>query len=375
MARAGLSAAGPAVRAGAAPPAGAAAAAATTRRGTSVACATCSCAACARHGWRPTGLPWRVRTPADAGHAATAVGPAGRCAGDGMTTNLGTPPEDPAEALAEGFAQHVEGWVRAQSADAATVSLARRAALELSRATAEGHVCACGWPTCGPRRRSGRHGGPGVGAQPAAGQWRGRHARGAGRDADAAGRARTGSICTATSTMSVAWRGACCSRPQAAPTVVDAAMRRRLDALFGRDALPDWQKVAAALASAPRLVVISGGPGHRQDQHRGQSAGLPDRRRTRTLRIELAAPTGKAAARLSEACGGAAAQLPPALRDKLPAQCLTAAPPAGGPTRAASPARRRPPAGHRRAGGGRGVDGRPGAERRGCWRPCPDRRA
>ncbi|MGL6113291.1 MAG: hypothetical protein ACRC2B_24630, partial [Rubrivivax sp.] len=50
-------------------------------------------------------------------------------------------PDVPAEALAEGFAQHIEGWARAHGADPSSVRLARRAAFELSLATGNGHVC------------------------------------------------------------------------------------------------------------------------------------------------------------------------------------------------------------------------------------------
>ena len=109
---------------------------------------------------------------------------------------------------------------------------------------------------------------------------------------------------------------------QAAPTVVDAATRERLDSLFGRDALPDWQKLAAALALRQRLVVISGGPGT------GKTSTVVNLlacliAQDPQLRIALAAPTGKAAARLGEALRQRAAHLPQALRDKLPAQSHT----------------------------------------------------
>ena len=46
-------------------------------------------------------------------------------------------PAQAAEPLAEGFAQHIERWATARGGDAASVRLARRAALELSRAVAK----------------------------------------------------------------------------------------------------------------------------------------------------------------------------------------------------------------------------------------------
>ncbi|BFM51114.1 exodeoxyribonuclease V subunit alpha [Marinomonas sp. THO17] len=75
----------------------------------------------------------------------------------------------------------------------------------------------------------------------------------------------------------------------------------------------DWQKVAVANAASQAFAVISGGPGTgktttvtkllallvAQAQQQGQS-----------LRIELAAPTGKAAARLTESIANAKASLP-----------------------------------------------------------------
>jgi exodeoxyribonuclease V alpha subunit len=239
-----------------------------------------------------------------------------------MTTNLGTAPEDPAEALAEGFAQHVEGWARAQSADTATVSLARRAALELSRATAEGHVClrladlaarlAADAPDMADlrsvRSRLLASGVVGTPEAPAAMPlllddqdrlYLHRHF-------DYERRLARRLLLAA----------------QAAPTVVSAATRERLDSLFGRDALPDWQKLAAALALRQRLVVISGGPGT------GKTSTVVNLlacliAQDPQLRIALAAPTGKAAARLGDALRQRAAHLPQALRDKLPAQSHT----------------------------------------------------
>ena len=85
---------------------------------------------------------------------------------------------------------------------------------------------------------------------------------------------------------------------------------------------PDWQRVATALALRQRLTVISGGPGT------GKTTTVvnllacliaqnPD------CRIALAAPTGKAAARMTEAIRSRSAHLPQAIRDKLPADSFT----------------------------------------------------
>jgi exodeoxyribonuclease V alpha subunit len=99
-----------------------------------------------------------------------------------------------------------------------------------------------------------------------------------------------------------------------------AALREVLDVLFpaasaamplvggdGSDQEPDWQKIACALAARQAFAIITGGPGTGKTttvvkllavlQHLAlQATATPPR----PLRIRLAAPTGKAAARLAE---------------------------------------------------------------------------
>lgn len=97
-------------------------------------------------------------------------------------------------------------------------------------------------------------------------------------------------------------------------------VRAIVDALFGaapKDDAPDWQRMACALAARVRFSVITGGPGTGktttvvrllallQALH-FQSHGAA----SRPLRIRLAAPTGKAAARLSESIAGKVDALP-----------------------------------------------------------------
>ncbi len=84
----------------------------------------------------------------------------------------------------------------------------------------------------------------------------------------------------------------------------------------------DWQKIATALALERQLTIISGGPGTGKTTTVVNMlacilAGNPD------CRIRLAAPTGKAAARMLEAIRKAAAHLPEDLRDLLPAESFT----------------------------------------------------
>lgn len=88
--------------------------------------------------------------------------------------------------------------------------------------------------------------------------------------------------------------------------------------------VPDWQRVAAVTAVLRRLCVISGGPGTGKTSTvvrflalLAASAGGA------RLQVELAAPTGKAAARLEEAVRAGRATLPPALQAAIPVQAST----------------------------------------------------
>ncbi|UPQ87411.1 exodeoxyribonuclease V subunit alpha [Vibrio sinaloensis] len=101
-----------------------------------------------------------------------------------------------------------------------------------------------------------------------------------------------------------------------------------LDDLVPLAACVNWQKVAAAVALTKRFAVISGGPGtgktttvtkllaalieQAQSQHSSPS-------------IKLVAPTGKAAARLTESIGKAVEALPvsPELKARIPTEAST----------------------------------------------------
>ena len=88
----------------------------------------------------------------------------------------------------------------------------------------------------------------------------------------------------------------------------------------------DWQRAACAVALRGRLSVITGGPGTGKTYTAARLLALllalspaPDR-----LRIALAAPTGKAAARLRQAIETALGQLQQQLGDALPLHLLAA---------------------------------------------------
>ncbi|MDD0838178.1 exodeoxyribonuclease V subunit alpha [Curvibacter sp. HBC61] len=93
---------------------------------------------------------------------------------------------------------------------------------------------------------------------------------------------------------------------------------------------PDWQKVACALAARQRFTLITGGPGTGktttvvrllallQSSARQREGG-----HGQALRIALAAPTGKAAARLAESIASAVQHLPEDLRSDIPDQAQT----------------------------------------------------
>lgn len=116
---------------------------------------------------------------------------------------------------------------------------------------------------------------------------------------------------------------------------VDAvAVRAWLDRLFPADAKPladdeaviDWQKVACAVALRSKLSILTGGPGTGKTYTAARLLALlyavdpaPER-----LRVALAAPTGKAAARLKQSIEVSLAELQDRLGDSLPLAALAA---------------------------------------------------
>ncbi|MES2298483.1 MAG: exodeoxyribonuclease V subunit alpha [Pseudomonadota bacterium] len=100
----------------------------------------------------------------------------------------------------------------------------------------------------------------------------------------------------------------------------------RLFASQRRDPAPDWQKLACAIALRARLAIITGGPGTGKTYTVARLLALlfalsPDATR---LRIALAAPTGKAAARLKQSIDKALTELADKVGDALALRELTA---------------------------------------------------
>ncbi|HOM14589.1 MAG TPA: exodeoxyribonuclease V subunit alpha [Rubrivivax sp.] len=241
-------------------------------------------------------------------------------------------------ALADGFALQVERWARASGAPGDAARLAGRAARALSLAIGDGHVCVplhelgelselseLGEPR-GPNGAALR---TALLASGVAGsvQAPGTHPL----ILDDAGRLYLHRHFDAERRLAARLVRAAAAPPQP----LGEATVQRLRALFRSDGgahgpepepktetEPDWQMIAAALALRRRLLLISGGPGT------GKTSTIvkllaclleqqPD------ARIALAAPTGKAAARMAQALRERAAQLPPGLRERLPTQAST----------------------------------------------------
>ena len=104
-------------------------------------------------------------------------------------------------------------------------------------------------------------------------------------------------------------------------------LRARLGALFAANAATlgeetDWQRLAVALALSEGVAVVSGGPGTgKTTMVVNLLACLLDA--DPGCRIALAAPTGKAAARMAEAIRERARHLPPEIAARLPANAST----------------------------------------------------
>jgi exodeoxyribonuclease V alpha subunit len=240
-----------------------------------------------------------------------------------MTVLDVTLPLSPGEALADGFGRHVERWSLAAGADAATAAAARHAAQATSTATSAGHVCttlqALGAPPGGPGDSAGWR--AALEASCVVGDASSPGVMPLVLDAD--GRLYLHRYFDLEQRLARRLLRAARAEP---PALGDsAALAARLGAFFAHTPAADdadWQRLAAALALRGRLTIISGGPGT------GKTTTVVNLLACLlaldpACRIALAAPTGKAAARLTEAVRQRAGHLDDALRGRLPTASYT----------------------------------------------------
>jgi exodeoxyribonuclease V alpha subunit len=104
------------------------------------------------------------------------------------------------------------------------------------------------------------------------------------------------------------------------------AVHAWLGKLFGAsNTAPDWQKVACAIAVRGAVAIITGGPGTGKTYTVARLLALlfATAAQASTLRIALAAPTGKAAARLKQSIDKALGELADRVAGDLPLRELT----------------------------------------------------
>ena len=112
---------------------------------------------------------------------------------------------------------------------------------------------------------------------------------------------------------------------------VSADLPQRLNGLFDQappNGVVDWQKLACALATRGAFSIVTGGPGTGKTTTVVRLLALlqaPAVEQGTALRIRLAAPTGKAAARLTESISQQvrSLQVPDAVREKIPTEVTT----------------------------------------------------
>jgi exodeoxyribonuclease V alpha subunit len=259
--------------------------------------------------------------------------------------------EPGAERLAEGFAQHVERWARrlqaegsaggqgdfpdpvSHGAGAATrpptekdFAILRHAAHQTSLATSNGHVCLM----LSDLAPSPSEGGQGWGHHPP------EQLRESLRSTRVVGTPDSRGACPLILDddgrlylhryfdYEVRLARRIMQAAGTPPRAVSPAARDLLNTLFpareGDEV--DWQKIAAALALRNTLTIISGGPGTGKTTTVVNLLACLLTQQPHS-RIALAAPTGKAAARMTEAIRQRAGHLPEDLRDQLPTESFT----------------------------------------------------
>lgn len=113
----------------------------------------------------------------------------------------------------------------------------------------------------------------------------------------------------------------------ALPCDVPADLQQRLDALFTptttNNGEPDMQRLACEVAAQNRITLITGGPGTGKTTTVVKLLSLLVGTASRDLQIHLAAPTGKAAARLTESISNALTKMPTDVQARIPTQAQT----------------------------------------------------
>lgn len=120
-------------------------------------------------------------------------------------------------------------------------------------------------------------------------------------------------------------------RLQPARDQLPASLQQTLQQLFSdNQEQPDWQKIACVLALRSRFAIITGGPGTGKTTTLTKLLSLliqlaEDETGQAKLTILLAAPTGKAAARVSESIANALdrLQIPEAIKRQIPKNAST----------------------------------------------------
>ncbi len=240
------------------------------------------------------------------------------------------PKINPDQRLADAFGHYVERWAAEHRAPAPVCALAQRAAVHLSMATSAGHVClylsglAASMTAEEPRvitpvelrealLESGLAGSPGApGARPLI--------------LDSGNRLylhRYFDYETRLARCLVQRRGRASAARAGDPLPPNVVALLR--SLFPKRTAPaavDWQMIAVLTALLGNLTIISGGPGT------GKTTALVNLlacllEANRACRIALTAPTGKAAARITETIRQRSAHLPGELAALLPSTSST----------------------------------------------------
>ena len=115
--------------------------------------------------------------------------------------------------------------------------------------------------------------------------------------------------------MSSRWRATCGRGPRRRPGMsTRPSLASGLNRLFDGNDVPDLQRLAAAVAVLRSVSVVAGGPGTGKTTTVARVLALLDEQASAAGRrpplIALAAPTGKAAARLEEAVRAGAGTMP-----------------------------------------------------------------